>query len=329
MTRLRYIATRTVQTVFLLWVVLTFLFFFFRLMPGDFTDVMLFQGVQPEQVEAFKEKWGLNDPIHIQYIRYMVNLMTLDAGVSLQTREPVFEFVRMKLFNSFVLIAPGITIGYILGTVLGTLLGYDRGSWRERAGVMGTVLIGSMPSFLFAIFMIMIFAIWLDLVPTSGMISPIEAGQFRDAPWWRLYFSEDFALHYVLPVATIALYYMNLPALIMRTSVVEVLNQDFIYYHRITGQSRIRRLRNIAKHASLPVITIYPISMTRAISGLVLIETVFNWPGMGFALVQAVLARDFPVVQFVFFLVAALVLIGNFGVDILYGIIDPRVSVDD
>jgi peptide/nickel transport system permease protein len=114
----------------------------------------------------------------------------------------------------------------------------------------------------------------------------------------------------------------------MRTSVVETLGQDFSFYHRMTGMPKFQRMANIAKHSSLPVITVYPATMTRAIGGLVLIETVFNWPGIGFALVQAVLARDFPVVQFVFIVIAAFVISANFLVDVLYARIDPRVGVE-
>jgi len=115
----------------------------------------------------------------------------------------------------------------------------------------------------------------------------------------------------------------------MRTSVVEILGQDFAYFQRATGLPKINRMKHLAKHASLPVITLYPVSMTRAIGGLVLLETVFNWPGIGLALIEAVLDRDIPVVQFVFFLVAAFVVFGNFVVDIVYGYIDPRISIDE
>ena len=113
----------------------------------------------------------------------------------------------------------------------------------------------------------------------------------------------------------------------MRTSVVEVSGQDFAYYHRVKGLAKSTQLHHIMKHASLPVITLFPVSMTRAIGGLVLVELVFNWPGVGSFLVDAVLFRDFPVVQFVFFLVAIWVILGNYVVDIVYGIIDPRVAV--
>jgi len=123
--------------------------------------------------------------------------------------------------------------------------------------------------------------------------------------------------------------YLFIPSLIMRTSVVEVMGQDYTEYHRLTGLPTAKRLRHVAKHASLPVITIYPVSLARALGGLVLVETVFNWPGIGFTLVEAVLGRDYPVVQFVFFVVAAFVIISNFLIDLLYGVIDPRIRVED
>jgi peptide/nickel transport system permease protein len=110
---------------------------------------------------------------------------------------------------------------------------------------------------------------------------------------------------------------------------VEVQGQAFSYFQRLTGLPKSMLLRNIAKHSSLPVITLYPVSMTRAIGGLVLIEIVFNWPGIGYSLVQAVLGRDYPVLMFVFFLIAVFIIISNYLIDVLYGVIDPRVSVGE
>ncbi|KAB1190437.1 ABC transporter permease subunit [Haloferax sp. MBLA0076] len=328
MSKSKFIVVRSLQVVVMMWLILSFLFFFFRLMPGSFEDIMMFQGVRPEQIEVFRQKWGLNDPLYVQYYRYIVNFATGDVGMSLRVRQPVWEVVKMRIFNSFILIAPGITLGYIIGSIVGTLIGTNRGSRFERFGVMATIFIGTLPVFFLGILMIIVFSGWLGWFPSSGMLSQLNAGQFDGQEWWRPYTSRDFMMHYILPFSVIAIRYTNLPSLIMRTSVVEVSGQDFIYYHRVTGLSKLAQLRHIAKHASLPVITVYPISMTRALGGLVLLEVVFNWPGIGFTLVQSVLMRDFPVVQFVFFIVAAFVLLGNFGIDIIYGIIDPRVSVD-
>lgn len=325
MSRLRYVAVRTVQTVFLLWLLLTGLFFFFRLMPGSFVDVMIFQGATQEAVAAFKEQWGLNDPLWVQYLRYVQNLLQLEAGMSVRYRVPVTEYVQMKIFNSFILIAPAITLAYVLGSIIGLLTGTRRGSLLEKYGLVPIVLAGSSPSFVLAVFAVVIFAGALGWFPTAGMLSQQVP---QDAAWWEPYLTWDFVHHWFLPFGVITLRYLLIPSMIMRTSVVEALGQDFSYYQRVVGLSEWKQKAHIAKHASLPVITLYPVSMTRAIGGLVLVELVFNWPGIGATLVSSVFARDIPVIQFVFFLVGAMVIIANFGIDLVYGIIDPRVSIE-
>jgi len=328
MSRARYFGFRVIQTIVLIWFVMTFLFFFFRLMPGSYAEMMLFQGASPEAVAAFEQKWGLNDPLYVQYWRFIKNMVSLDAGTSLQFKEPVWEYVKMKIFNSFILVAPAITTAFVLGSLFGTVAGMNRDSRLERHGIVPLVIFGSIPEFFLAILMVILFAGILNLFPTSGMISATT--QFpENAAWWRPYLSDDFRIHYILPFATVVLRYLFTPTLVMRNSVVEVLEEDFIYYHRLSGMPWLERFNTTVKHGSLPVITLYPVAMTRALGGLVLVETVFNWPGIGFALVQAVLSRDVPVVQFVFFVVAAFVIIANFSVDLIYGVIDPRVGVEE
>lgn len=325
MSKKQYIIKRTAQTFLLLFLILTFLFIFFRLMPGNVTALMTNAGASPEAIAAVEEKWGLNDPIHVQYLNFMQNLLQGDMGTSLQYKEPVVGFVKQRIFNTFILVAPGITLAYIVGTFIGTLMGSNRGSRLEKYGIIPLILSGSFPSFFIAIGLMIVFASTLGIFPTSGMLSPGFGNEM--STWWRPYFSGNFALHYVLPVSAVVLRYLFNPALIMRTSVVQVMGEDFTEYHRLTGLPKIKRLRHIAKHSFLPVLTLYPVSMTRALGGLVLIETVFNWPGIGFTLVEAVLARDFPVVQFCFFVVAVWVVLANYVVDIIYGLVDPRISV--
>lgn len=329
MNQARYIGFRLVQSVFLIWAVVTLLFFFFRLMPGSYADLMLAQGASPEVAEQFVERWGLNDPLYVQYGRYMENLLHLNMGSSLQFNRPVLDVVGIRIFNSFILIAPAITFAYILGSGIGVIFGSKRGSRLERWGILPLIFLGSFPAFFTAMVLIVIFAGWLDLFPTSGMLSAQAQRQFGNAVWWRQYVSIDFAMHYILPFTAVVLRYLFLPSLIMRTNVVEVIDQDFMNYHRLTGVSTMKRLRQLAKHASLPVITLYPVSLTRALGGLVLIETVFNWQGIGFTLVNAVLSRDFPIIQFVFLLIAVFIIFANLIVDIVYGYIDPRVRIGD
>ena len=331
MNRIKYLVYRSVQTVFILWLVLTFLFFLFRLMPGSFIDLMAGAGATPETIAALEEKWGLNEPLYQQYFDYLSNFVVLDVGTSLAYRVPVWDFVKLRIFNTFILVAPAVTISYIIGIILGTYLGTNRGSRSERYGIIPIVTAGTMPEFFTSILLVMVFAsgIILNWFPTGGMLPTETVVMYRDASWWRPYLTTDFIWHYTLPFIAILLRFIYIPTLIMRTSVVEVAGLNHTYYHKITGLPKLKIYKHIAKHSILPVITLYPVSMTRALGGLVLIEMVFNWPGIGFTLVEAVLSRDYPVVQFVFFVVAAFVIISNFVVDILYGYIDPRISVGE
>lgn len=328
MSRLRYIAVRSLKTVALLWFVLTFLFFFFRLMPGSFTEIMLDQGASQEAVRAMEEKWGLNEPLYVQYYRYLLNFVQLDAGTSLTHRTPVWEFVKPRIFNTLILAVPALTASYVLGGIIGSVVGDKRGSRLERYAVTIVTLIGSFPGFFTAILAVMVFAVWIPIFPSGSMLSSETTLQYGST-WWRPYLTKDFLWHYTLPFLVVTIRYVYGPTLIMRTSFIEVTGQDFAYYQRVSGLPYVRRLRHLGRHAILPLITLYPISMVQAVSGLVLIELVFNWPGLGNTLIQAIQSRNFPVVQFVFFSVAAIVIIANFAVDIIYGVIDPRISIGD
>lgn len=325
MSKVRYFVFRTVQTVILLWLVVTFLFFLFRLMPGSYTGMLIAQGASQETIEAAKARWGLDEPLYIQYIKYMTNFVVGDVGNSFKYGQPVFEYVKMKIFNSFILIAPGITVAYILASIYGTILGTNRDTLLEEYGVIPVVMIGMFPQFFIGMLLIVIFSSWLGLLPAANMI-PISVSR-RFSTWYGPYLTVAFLKHYILPFSTVVLWALVSPTLIMRTSVVEVLGQDFSYFQRITGIPKKNRLQHLGRHAILPLITLYPVVMTRAIGGIVLIELVFNWPGIGAALVEAVFYRDFPVIMFVFILVATFVIISNYIVDVVYGIIDPRISV--
>lgn len=225
--------------------------------------------------------------------------------------------------------APWIVLGYLLGGAFGGYLGSRRGSAKEKYGIVLASIPRSLPEFFIGIVLATIFAGALNWFPTTGMLSlELQRQVAGEAlPLWILG-TTDFWSHYILPFSTILLYYLTIPTLVMRTSVVETQGQDFLYYHRISGLPKRVRLKQLIKHSSLPVITLFPISMTRAIGGMVLVEVVFNWPGIGNLLVESVLARDFPVIQFVFLLAAIWVILGNYAIDILYSVIDPRITVE-
>jgi peptide/nickel transport system permease protein len=322
----RYFVVRSVQTVFLLWLVLTALFLLFRLMPGDFTTQMALAGASPEVLANVKARWGLDEPLYVQYWQLLKNYANLNLGQSPIYNTSIWDLVAPKIFNTFILVAPGITFAYILGSLIGTVTGSQRGSLLERYGIVPVIVAGAFPAFFTALILVVVFANWFNLFPPSGMLSATFESESNF--YFSRYFTGNFIYHYTLPFVAIVLRYLFIPSLMMRTSVVEVMGADYTEFHRMTGISKASQLSHIAKHASLPLLTVYPASMTRAIGGLVLIETVFNWPGIGFLLVDSVLARDYPVIQFVFFAVATFVILSNFIVDLLYGVIDPRIHVE-
>jgi peptide/nickel transport system permease protein len=318
MPSLRFYGVKLAEMIVTLWVIVTAIFFLFRLMPGSYTDILVFSGASQATADALIAKWGLNDPFYVQYGRFMWNYLTLNPGTSFQTREPLLEMLLPRMWNSFILVAPGITLAYILGAGVGTIAGGNRGSRLDEWGMLPFVLVGTIPSFFTSILLIIVFAVGLGWFPTSGIGGVGLANPLNPAfPW-----------HYTLPFTAVVMRYLWYPTLVMRTSVVEVMGQPFIKYHEISGLPQRAVWQNIAKHASLPVITLYPISMIKALSGLVLIEMVFNWPGIGFTLVEAVFQRDFPVLQFVFVILAVYIVIANFIVDLLYARIDPRVTLE-
>lgn len=311
----------------LIFLVATALFFFFRAMPGDYTSLLVQQGMGPEQVARLEREWGLADPLYVQYFEFITNLFTGNAGQSFRVGEPVWDLVAPRILNSFVLVAPAITATYLIGGLFGAYIGRRRGSPLEKSGIITVSVFHSIPDFFLGIMLIALFSSTLGIFPTSGMLPATEMISIGDKPYWRRFLLPEFWRHYALPFTTVLLYFMQYPTLIMRNSVVEVSDQEYLHYHRLKGLPESKLLRKIIRHASLPVITLYPISLAASISGLVLIEVVFNWPGIGQLLVDSVLARDFPVIQFVFFVAAVWVIIGNFLVDLLYGVLDPRVSV--
>ena len=325
MSQLYYYARRTMMSALLVLAIATFLFFSFRLMPGDYATLLLQQGASPEQVAQVREAWGLDEPLYVQYFSWILNMLTGDAGTSRQFGRPVVDVVGTAVRNSMILALPGVVVAFVIGSLYGALMGINPGSRFERYGIIPPNLVGTTPDFFIAILLVFVFASTLNIFPTGSMLS-IEAQ--KSVSGWQIYTTESFWYHYALPFSTVVIKYMYYPAMVMRGSVVEVRNQEFSTYQRLLGLGSWTRFKHMMKHASLPVITVLPSVTARAISGLVLIEIVFNWPGVGQLLFNSVIARDTPVIQFLFLLVAIWIVVGNFVVDILYTLIDPRITIE-
>ncbi|ESP88464.1 ABC transporter permease [Candidatus Halobonum tyrrellensis] len=325
MGKLNFFVRRTAQLVVTLWAVATALFMLFRLMPGDPTSYIVSPQMTPEVRQRIIESYGLNDPLWVQYLRYIENLATLDLGRSFNTNSEVSEILATYLPNTLVLMLSAFVLAYAVGVTLGVLTGWYRGSRFEKSTVV-TALVGrSIPSFWVGILVIWVFGATFGVIPLSGMTSiGTEPEGFVD-----MVTSLDFLHHLVAPMLVLAFYYMGYPLLIMRNSMLETLSEDFIDICRAKGLSeRAIMFRHAARNAMLPVLTAAAIAVGFAIGGSVLIETVFGWPGIGREMIRAVMRRDYPVAQGTFLVLALSVVLMNFVADLLYGVLDPRVTYE-
>lgn len=316
-----FIIRRLFHTVIVLFAIMAILFTVFRLMPGDPTAVLIDSQLSESDQKAMLTQWGLDQPIPVQFWRYIRNLFTGDFGMSFYYRQPVLQVLSSPIWNTLVLMVSAMGAAVILGVLGGMFLGWRRGSKWEQWGVVGALLLRSIPIFWLGILLLMIFTYWLKLFPTGG----IRTSGYGALSLWEIYFSWDFLHHLVMPFATALLYYVADPLLIMRTSMLEIKGEDFLEMAKAKGLEDYQVMRHCVRNAILPVITFVAVWSGFAFGGQVLLETVFAWPGMGREIVHAVTRHDYPVAQASFFLMSFIVVIMNFIVDLLYGYLDPRI----
>ncbi len=318
----QYIAKRLIQLVITFLIILTILFFLFRLALPDPTAALVMDGLSAEEQAMVRERFGLDRPLVEQYFIYLRNFMQGEFGLSFHYKSAVFPILMEKLFNTLALMLPAIFISYLIGPLLGVLLSWKRGSNTEFAGIIGGLTLRSAPVFWTGMIFIMIFGIRMGILPTSGMRTlPYEATSNLDK-----IMTLDYLRHLILPMFTIAIYYLGLPMLIMRNTMLEIMGEDFIELCQAKGLSERKIMyKHVARNALLPVVTQAAITIGLAVGGQVVVEVVFSWPGLGREMIQAVRTSDFPMAQSAFMMMAGLVLVMNTVADLLYGYLDPRV----
>lgn len=323
MSGMRQIAGRLAQLVFVLWAVATILFLMFRLMPGNPLAAYIDPTFTEEQQRILMARFGLDRPLWEQYLIYLANLLRGDLGDSFFYRQPVFDRIMELLPNTLVLTFSSLIIAYGFGIVVGAWLAWARGGLAERIAIPVVLTTRAMPEFWLGMVLLAIFSFWLGWFPAGGTRPP---GAEYDS-LLALYASRDFLSHLALPVLTLAIYSQGLPLLLMRSNMLEVMREDFVIMARIKGLPRWRVVvLHAARNALLPVATSFAIAVGYQIQGNVVVETVFSWPGLGRELVNAVSASDYPLAQGAFLMIAAVVVVMNLIADLLYGILDPRVS---
>ena len=323
MKRAAFVLSRFGQTLLVLLVVATLLFLVFRLMPGNPLVAYLDPTFTEEMAQTLRRQFGLDQPLHLQYLAFLRNVIRGEFGNSFFTREPVNEVIWAVLPNTLLLTLASLILAYAVGIIGGALLAARRGTWVEHWGIPAVLATRAAPEFWVGMLALAIFSFSLNWFPFGGATSPGSAY----SSIWAQVFSLDFLQHLALPAFTLALYLQGLPTLLMRNSMLEVMDEDFITFCRMRGlPERTIILRHAARNALLPVVTAFALGIGYSIGGNVIIETVFSWPGLGRTLVRAVAAKDYPVAQAAFLMIAVVMIGMNFVADLLYSLLDPRVS---
>jgi len=319
-----YIARRIIYALITIFAVATILFVMFRMMPGDPTAQVISPALDEASQARLREAFGLNEPIWMQYLIYLKNVVTLDWGRSFQSSEKVFDVLMYRFWNTLLLMAAGMFLTLFIGIFVGMVMGWKRGGKLDNWVTIVAMIFQSAPPFITGVLLLIVLSYRLDLLPTGGMSSPGN----RPTDLLVFIFSKDFWSHLALPTIAITAYYLATPLLIMRDSMLEVLGSDFVEFAKAKGLPPHQvMIRHAARNALLAVVTVSSILLGFAIGGQVIVETVFSWPGMGLLMVEASAAHDYPVAQASFLLLAALVIFTNLLADISYVYLDPRIKL--
>ncbi|MEM2568119.1 MAG: ABC transporter permease [Candidatus Bathyarchaeia archaeon] len=323
-----YILKRTIYSVILVFCVLTVNFIIFNLMPGDPISQYLQNPesrLSNEDVEVLKKIYGIGLPYHERYLVYLQNMLTLNLGKTQVTRVPVSEEITKRLGNTVLLMTTAIVISITIGTLLGTFTAYKRATKFDTAVVTGSLILGSLPVFWIGILMLFFFAVYLKWFPVGGTV-----------PKWWAYNPPTNPLEIVmgrlyciaLPALTLIIFSVDNWTLLTRACVLQTITEDYVVTARAKGlPERKVLLKHVLKPASLPLVTAMALSFAGIFSGAIITETVFSYEGMGRWIYLAIVEKNLPVLYAVFFISGLLVIIANFIIDLVYGVIDPRIKV--
>ena len=319
----RWIAQRLAQMLLVLWVVATLLFLIFRLMPGNPLAAYIDPNFTADQQQALIHEFGLDLPLWQQYLIFLRASAAGSMGQSFFYHAPVAQLVWEALPNTLILVLGAVIIAFLIGATAGAFLAWRRGTAVETAGISLALAVRAAPEFWVGMILLAVFSFSLRWFPTSGTASP--GAQY--ASLWRQLTSPDFLRHLALPLVTLVLYLQGLPLLLMRSNMLDVMEEEFIVMARMKGLPERRiLLRHAARNALLPVVTAFALVVGYSLQGYVVVENVFSWPGLGRLLVKAVAAKDYPLAQGAFLLIAALAIFMNLAADLFYTWLDPRVS---
>jgi peptide/nickel transport system permease protein len=302
----RYIVQRLLQGIVLLFLVAAIVFFLGRL-TGNPVDLMLPEGSPPEDRIAMIKSLGLDGPLYRQFLIFIGNALHGDLGTSIRMREPAVDVFFSRLPNTLAIIPWAILFAVGVGIPLGVVASLNRGNIVDRAAGAIAVMGIATPSFWLGVVLIFVFSVQLGWLPSGRMGGPE---------------------HYVLPVITLGSFLVAGFMRLVRSSMLDVMGSEFVKLARIKGLSEaVVVWKHCLRNALIPVLTLWGVFVGNLITGAIVVETVFAWPGVGRLTYEAVIYRDFPLLQAIIILKAMLILTINLGVDILYAYVDPRIRL--
>jgi peptide/nickel transport system permease protein len=321
--RARYVGRRLVQAIPTILVIVTLNFLLVHLAPGNAADVLAGEAgsATPQYMAFLRHQFGLDQPLYVQYLEYLKNVVTLELGYSFREGMAVRDLILQRLGPTLLLMGTTILISVGIGILLGLVAAGRPNSLRDNAISIFALVAYATPLFWVGLMFILLFSIHLGWLPTSGMtnVAAFYTG------WPKVV---DVARHLILPALTLSLFYLALYVRLMRSSMLEQSGMDYVVTARSKGLTeRAITWRHVLRNACLPVVTMAGVQVGNLLGGSVVVETVFGWPGIGLLAFRALFARDLNLLLGIFFVAACLVIAVNIVVDLIYSALDPRIRL--
>ncbi len=308
-----YIVRRLLATIPVMAIVAIFVFALLHLSPGDPAAIIAGDNATSDDIARIHAQLGLDRPVYIQFVSWAWGLLHGDLGISIFTNLPVMKLIGQRVEPTIALTVTTLIVSVVVAIPLGIVAAWKAGTWVDRLVMVFAVTGFSVPVFVLAYIAIYLFSIELDLLPVQGYVSLHEG-------------LRPFLSHLVMPSLALGMVYMALIARITRASMLDVLSQDYIRTAHAKGLSSDKVLIGHAlKNAAVPIVTIIGIGVALLISGVVVTETVFAIPGLGRLTVDAILRRDYPIIQGIILIFSAAYVLINLLVDLSYAVLDPRI----
>ncbi|MEO7124713.1 MAG: ABC transporter permease [Nakamurella sp.] len=316
----RSVVLRVFSAAVTLVFVLVFNFFLFRAVGDPKNDLARNPHLSLAGQQAVIHERGLDQSLWVQFYKYVTQTLRGDLGTSYANGQSVLSVLEHALPNTLILVGIGTVLASMIGPWMGMVAGWHRGKARDHALTQGSVVLYSMPEFWLGMLLIGLFAVAWPILPTGLQGTPGSTAVGWDHLW-------DVAKHATLPIVTVTLSLLAQYAVNMRAAVIDVLHEDYVLTARAIGLSPVQvRRRHVVPNALLPVVTVIGLQFGLVLGGVITIEAVFSWPGLGLLTLNAIDSKDFPVLQGLFLLTSAMVIVFNLLTDLLYSKLDPRIG---